>query len=205
MRRRAVLATVGAVTLAGCGWNQEQGSESGGDGGTDDDGTPDPGELAESESGDEPIEDDPEDLLLSAEAVGSEWSAKEIQRTGVCNAFEQTGELWTLSIETCAAVYDDEETAVEEYESSVETSERALAEQLDLEPEIGDEATVFRGSDRLADVFRVRFRDTNATGLVDLSVEVFPGPEGEEPEEAPDRDETDAVEWAATMHGAWRA
>lgn len=200
-----MLATLGAVTLAGCGWNQEQESGSGGNGGTDDGGTPTPTELAGSEAGDEPIEAEPEELLLSAEALGSEWSSREIQRTGVCNAFERTGELWALAIETCAAVYDDEETAVEEYESSVETSERALAERLDLDPEIGDEATVFRGTDRLADVFRVRFRDTNATGLVDLSVEVFPGPDGEEPEEAPERDGSDAVERAATMHGAWRA
>jgi hypothetical protein len=200
-----VLATLGSVTLAGCGWSQEQENSGPVGSGSGNDGTPTPVELAESEGGEGPIEADPEELLLAPEAIGSEWEEVDIQRTGTCNAFERSSEGYTFTLETCAAVYDDEETATEEYESEVETSSKVMSEQPDLEPEIGDQAAVFQGQEFRARTFRVRFRDTNATGMVDLTVE-RPFSDGESSDsEGLARDASDAADWAATMHGGWRS
>jgi hypothetical protein len=203
VRRRAVLVTLGSVTLAGCGWSQEQ--ENSGPAGSGNDGTPTPVELAESEGGEGPIEADAEELLLAPDAIGSEWEEIDVQRTGTCNAFERSGEGYTFTLETCAEVYDDEETATEEYEGEVDTSSKVMSEQPDLEPEIGDQAAVFQGQEFREQTFRVRFRDTNATGMVDLTVETPFSDDQSGESEGPELDASDAVDWAATMHGNWRS
>lgn len=205
MRRRAVLVTLGSVALAGCGWSQEQENSGPAGSGSGNGGTPTPVELAESEGGEGLIEGDPEELLLAPDAVGSEWQEVDIQRTGTCNAFERSGEGYTFTLETCAAVYDDEETATEEYEREVDTSRKVMSEQPDLEPEIGDQAAVFQGREFRERTFRVRFRDTNATGMVDLTVETAFREDESSESEVPEQDASDATEWAATMHGEWRS
>lgn len=206
VRRRAVLATLGAFVVGGCGWSQDGGRSdpAGSTGGSEDD---EVSELAESEGGEGFIEADAEELLLGVASLGPEWAETEIQRTGTCNAFEWDGDTFTYTLETCAAVYDDEETATGEYESGVETSDKLLAQRLDLDPAIGDQAAVFRDglkTNQWSEFHvRVLFRDTNATGRVEFTEDAPPGEPGERlavPEQYP----SDVVEWAAAMHEGWR-
>lgn len=204
MRRRAVLATLGTVALAGCGWSQEQesGTDEGGESGNESRGSV---ELAESEAGETPIDKEPEDLLLPAEALGSGWSPVEVQRTGVCNAFERSGDQWTFVLETCAAVHEDEETAIEAYESDVETSTTLMNPVPEIDADIGNEAAVFGGSDFRERSIRVRFRDTNATGMIDFTTETAVRRDQLDESAVPERGPAAVVEWTATMHGNWRS
>jgi len=230
MNRRAVLAGLLSVPLAGCGWAQEndregadqppsQGSDGSGsgddssDGGSsdDDDADDDSGtseeELATSEGGADPIEKPPEDLLLMLEDLHSEgWEETNAQLTGTCNTFAREIEEATFDLVACASVYEDESTAGEEYEGDLDRSIKLMTEEMDVAPEIGDEASVIREGEADGNfgvvTIRLLFRDTNATGKIDLtSAQGLP---------TTDEDEgqvytvEDVVEFGARMHDRWR-
>lgn len=212
MWRRAVLATVGAVGLAGCGWSQEGETEpesggnlvandSDGDGGTTDerggdgqadDSSADPGG---SEGRESLIDREPVELLLTVEDFGSpEWERRDLQRTGTCRGFERVFDEVQFFVDSCVELFDDEETAIEEYEGVVDRGVKLMGDRLGVDRDIGDAAAVTQtGND-----VRVVFRDSNAYGIVEFDME---GPLGEQPVPGV----SEIVELAATMHGHWRS
>lgn len=212
MQRRALLATLGAVTTAGCGWSQYTDGDSGGpprggagSNGESDDSDTESGEepLPSSEPVDGPIEADAEDLLLRLEDLDSdEWEETDLQVTGTCNTFGREGPEFSFSLVACATVYDDEETATEEYDGALDRSVKILSEQLDLSPEIGDEAAVFiegERENRLGEKrIRLVFRDSNATGRVDFTQDAGMGAN-----DVPEVEVADVVGWGAKMHDRW--
>ena len=233
MKRRAVLGTLLSATIAGCGWAQEedrrgpggpprQGSDGGGDESdgdssdeedssgeerSDDDGGTDEEDLATSEGGTDPIEKPAEELLLTLEDLDSAgWEGTNEQLSGACNTFAREVEEVTSDLYACASVYDDESTAVEEYEGDLDRSIKLMTEELDVAPNIGDEAAVVRkGSPdgNFGEVtIRLLFRDTNATGKIDLISDRGPPTEGQGGD--PEFTVEDLVEFGARMHDRWR-
>lgn len=216
MRRRALLGTIGAVLIAGCGWSQEQqegdprgGPPQRGDGsdGPENDEVNDE-DLAASEGGDELIETEPEELLLRAADLDWEgWEETDSQGTGTCNAFEGAGEEFEVSLEACAAVYDDETAAIEGYEDELGLGRKLLTERVDVDPDVGDEAALFREGSRdglLGEQgFRLVFRDSNATGRIHFTI-YRSDQADDEAELGPDGGVSGVIEWGATMHSRWR-
>lgn len=233
MKRRAVLGTLLSATIAGCGWAQEnngggpdpppgQGSDGGGDGSdgnssdeedssgeerSDDDGGTDEEDLATSEGGTDPIEKPAEELLLTLEDLDSEgWEETNAQLSGTCNTFAREIEEAAFDLHACASVYDDEPTAVEEYAGDLDRSIKLMTEELDVSPEVGDEATVVRESSSDGNfgevTIRLLFRDTNATAKIDLSSDTGLPTRGEDSDAAYTVE--DVVEFGVRMHGHWR-
>lgn len=235
MRRRALLGTALTVAVAGCGWSQEQegggpsgqpeqdsggGSsedtspeENGGGGGDgdrngEDDGDGDGDEnLAASEGGADPIEEEAEALLLRLEDLeGDGWEETDVQVTGTCNTFRREEEERTFTLQSCAAVYEDEAAAVEAYEEDLDRSLKLMSEEIDIDPNVGDEAAVVReGPDdgQLGETrFRLLFRDSNAVGRVDYRDQQ--GLAAAEREEFEPIDPAAVVEFGVAMHGRWR-
>lgn len=223
MRRRALLGTALTVAVAGCGWSQEQ--EGGGPsgqpeqdsgGGSSEDGGPeenggDDGDgdenLATSEGGDGPIEEEAEALLLRLEDLeGDGWEETDVQVTGTCNTFRREEEERTFTLQSCAAVYEDEAAAVEAYEEDLDRSLKLMSEEIDIDPNVGDEAAVVReGPDdgQLGETrFRLLFRDSNAVGRVDYRDQQ--GLAAAEREEFEPIDPAAVVEFGVAMHGRWR-
>lgn len=232
MNRRAVLAGLLSVPLAGCGWAQEnqgdggpgqqpgQGSDGGGsgdgssddassddDGDTGDDSGTDEENLATSEGGADPIEKPAEDLLLTLEDLDSEgWEETNAQLSGTCNTFARDVDGVPFDLYACVSVYDNESTAVEEYEGDIDRSSKLMTEELDVSPDIGDEAAVIRESESDGNfgevTIRLLFRDTNTTGKIDLISERGLPTEGEDT--GPAYSVEDVVEFGARMHERWR-
>ena len=225
MNRRAVLAALLSVPLAGCGWAQEdggggpdqqpgQGSDGSSDGGSsDDDGDTDGDsgtseeDLATSEGGTDPIEKDAEELLLTLEDLDSEdWEETNAQITGTCNTFQREGEGFTFDLHVCAEVHDDEAAATEVYEGDLDRSIKLMTEQLDIEPEIGDDAAVISQGERAGRfgerTLRLLFRDTNATAKIDFTEHT--GLTDKEDLDIPEITPADVVEFGAQMHDQWR-
>jgi hypothetical protein len=225
VNRRAVLAALLSVPLAGCGWAQEdggggpdqqpgQGSDGSSDGGssdddgdTDDDSGTDEEDLATSEGGTDPIEKPAEELLLTLEDLDSEgWEETNAQLSGTCNTFAREIEEAAFDLHACASVYDDEPTAVEEYAGDLDRSIKLMTEELDVSPEVGDEATVVRESSSDGNfgevTIRLLFRDTNATGTIDLISDTGLPTEGQGGD--PEFTVENLVEFGARMHGHWR-
>lgn len=214
MQRRALLATLGSATLAGCGWSQytNNGGRPGGPSGPGDGGDETPGDededesLPTSEGGDEPITAAAEDLLLRMEDLESdEWSETDVQTAGTCNAFERDGSEYSFDLQTCAAVYDDEETGIEEFESALDRNRKLFPEESDVTPRIGHEAAIFTEGKRQNDVgerrVRLVFRDWNATGRLDFTEDTGLQEGGNVPE----IEIRDIVEWGVSMHDRWRS
>ena len=112
MRRRALLVTVGTVTTAGCGWSQTDEPRDPGEIESTDEGSGGQAELASSEGGSGPIEADAEELLLRESDVESDgWSETDVQVTETCNTFARRDDSYSSSLESCAEVFEDEETA----------------------------------------------------------------------------------------------
>lgn len=209
MQRRALLATLAAVPTAGCGWSQYTNDGSQGPRGPDSDAETetDEGEsLPSSDGGDTPIEAPAEELLLRlADLESDEWAKTEVQTAATCNAFERGGSEYEFELQSCATVYDDEATAMEEYEGTLDQSRKALSEQSEVTPEIGHEAAIFLEGERENQVgerkIRLVFRDYNATGRLDFisDTEMSSG------DDVPDVEIADVVGWAAEMHGRWRS
>jgi len=232
VNRRALLGTALSLVVAGCGWAQEGGQEPGappdqessgdgsgdgsseggsaddGDGGGDNDDSGTPEEtLATSEGGDEPIEKPAEQLLLRLADLGSEgWEETNAQLTGTCNTFGRDTEKDSFELHACASVYDDEPTAVEEYEGALDRSTKLMTETLDTAPEIGNEASVIRESEADGNfgevTIRLLFRDTNATGQIDLISDSGLPTEGED--QGAVYTVEDLGELGARMHDRWR-
>lgn len=225
MKRRALLGAALSAAVAGCGWAQErdgpggppeQGSDGGsgddgsdgsesGDGGSDDD--VDEENLASSGGSEGLIEKDAKQLVLAPgdlEADG--WEETNAQLSGTCSTFERAGEDRTFELESCATVYEDVETAKEEFQSDLDRSLKLMEEQLDVEPDIGDRAAAIRSGPREGDpgksVLRLLFRDSNGVGRVDyIDTAGILALENEEVEKI----QVDtAVEFGATMHDRWR-
>ena len=213
------------MPLAGCGWAQEdggggpdqqpgQGSDGSSDGGssdddgdTDDDSGTSEEDLATSEGGTDPIEKPPEDLLLTLEDLDSEgWEETNAQLSGTCNTFAREIEEVTFDLYACASVYDDESTAVEEYEGDLDRSIKLMTEELDVAPDIGDEAVVVEESSSDGNfgevTIRLLFRDTNATGKIDLTSDT--GLPTERQGGDPEFTVENLVEFGARMHDRWR-
>lgn len=215
MRRRALLSTIGIATLPGCGWSQytNSGGGPGRRGDAPETSTAEPSDnddenepLPSSEGGDDPITADAEALLLQLEDLDTdEWEEMDRETTETCNTFQREGSDYTFVLESCAAVYDDEATAEEEYESAVDRSRKILAEELDVTPEIGDRAAMFGESvneNRIGEqILRLLFVDSNATGQVEFTKERgISGGEG-----IPEVEARDVVEWGVRMHDRWRS
>jgi hypothetical protein len=212
VQRRALLATLGTITTAGCGWSQYTESDSGppgGDGapnGESDDSNTESDEqesLPSSDPVDGPIEAAAEDLLLTLDDLESDdWEETDMQVTGTCNTFGREGPEFSFSLVACAEVHDDAETATAEYDAALDRSLKVLTEQLDLSPEIGEAAAVFlegERDNRLGEIrIRVLVRDSNATGRIDFTQNAGMGEE-----DVPDVEVADVVGWAARMHGRW--
>ena len=213
------------MPLAGCGWAQEdggggpdqqpgQGSDGSSDGGSsDDDGDTDGDsgtseeDLATSEGGTDPIEKDAEELLLTLEDLDSEdWEETNAQITGTCNTFQREGEGFTFDLHVCAEVHDDEAAATEVYEGDLDRSIKLMTEQLDIEPEIGDDAAVISQGERAGRfgerTLRLLFRDTNATAKIDFTEHT--GLTDKEDLDIPEITPADVVEFGAQMHDQWR-
>lgn len=212
--RRAVLATVGSATVAGCGWSQEQ-QRSGPQDGAPQQGDSSNGdengqgeELATSEGGGTLIEKESDALLLRREDLDWDgWQQTDHQGAGTCNAFEGSGDEFEARLEACAAVYESESAAVEEYEGELDRAEKLLSGKVDVDPEIGDDAALYREGSRDGTLgeegLRLLFRDANGTGRIQYTLsqdgfgeeEVTSGPEG---------GVSGVVEWGALMHDRWR-
>ena len=207
------------MPLAGCGWAQEdggggpdqqpgQGSDGSSDGGSsDDDGGTSEEDLATSEGGTDPIEKDAEELLLTLEDLDSEdWEETNAQITGTCNTFQREGEGFTFDLHVCAEVHDDEAAATEAYEGDLDRSIKLMTEQLDIEPEIGDDAAVISQGERAGRfgerTLRLLFRDTNATAKIDFTEHT--GLTDKEDLDIPEITPADVVEFGAQMHDQWR-
>ena len=207
------------MPLAGCGWAQEdggggpdqqpgQGSDGSSDGGSsDDDGGTSEEDLATSEGGTDPIEKDAEELLLTLEDLDSEdWEETNVQITGTCNTFQREGEGFTFDLHVCAEVHDDEAAATEAYEGDLDRSIKLMTEQLDIEPEIGDDAAVISQGERAGRfgerTLRLLFRDTNATAKIDFTENT--GLTDKEDLDIPEITPADVVEFGAQMHDQWR-
>ena len=207
------------MPLAGCGWAQEdggggpdqqpgQGSDGSSDGGSsDDDGGTSEEDLATSEGGTDPIEKDAEELLLTLEDLDSEdWEETNTQITGTCNTFQREGEGFTFDLHVCAEVHDDEAAATEAYEGDLDRSIKLMTEQLDIEPEIGDDAAVISQGERAGRfgerTLRLLFRDTNATAKIDFTEHT--GLTDKEDLDIPEITPADVVEFGAQMHDQWR-
>ena len=213
------------MPLAGCGWAQEdggggpdqqpgQGSDGSSDGGssdddgdTDDDSGTDEEDLATSEGGTDPIEKPAEELLLTLEDLDSEgWEETNTQLSGTCNTFAREIEEAAFDLHACASVYDDEPTAVEEYAGDLDRSIKLMTEELDVSPEVGDEATVVRESSSDGNfgevTIRLLFRDTNATAKIDLISDTGLPTRVEDSDAAYTVE--NLVEFGARMHGHWR-
>lgn len=208
MQRRALLATVGAITTAGCGWSQYTDNGKPGpepnDGRETTDGEDEP--LPSSEGGEGPIEADAEELLLQlADLESDEWERTEIQTAATCNAFERGGQEYEFELRSCASVYEDTETATEEYEGALDRSSKVLSERSSVTPEIGDEAAIFLEGERENHLgerkVRLLFRDSNAVGRIDFTQET--GMSGSD--DAPNVEIADVVGWGVEMHGRWRS
>ena len=200
MRRRALLATVGAAPLAGCGWSRPDEQPAPGES------TGEDRELASSEGGGGPIEASEEELLLRLGDLESpEWRSTDVPTTETCNTFERTGDEYSMTVDSCAAVYADESTAEEEHESALDRSLKTLDERLDAEPDIGDEAAFFnegRRANRIGEsVLRLVFRDSNATGRLEFVQNVRQGAGSDVPEVGV----VAVSEWGARMHARWRS
>ena len=225
MNRRAVLAALLSVPLAGCGWAQKdggdgpdqqpgQGSDGSSDGGssdddgdTDDDSGTSEEDLATSEGGTDPIEKDAEKLLLTLEDLDSEdWEETNAQITGTCNTFQREGEGFTFDLHVCAEVHDDEAAATEAYEGDLDRSIKLMTEQLDIEPEIGDDAAIISQGEHAGQfgerTLRLLFRDTNATAKIDFTEHT--GLTDKEDLDIPEITPADIVEFGAQMHDQWR-
>ena len=205
MRRRALLVTVGTVTTAGCGWSQTDEPRDPGEIESTDEGSDGQAELASSEGGSGPIEADAEELLLRESDVESDgWSETDIQVTGTCNTFARRGNGYSSSLESCAEVFEDEETATTEYQADLDRSLKVLSERLDVSPEVGDEAALFSEGERENKigeiVIRLLFRDSNAVGRLEFTQDAGMGNN----ENVPDVGVPAVVRWGATMHGRWR-
>jgi hypothetical protein len=222
MRRRRVLATIGAFLLAGCGWQggdeESSGNENGNsiaasddeNGAQDENGQQEPtseegsdgedDEKGPSDGDGELIDRDAEELLLTEDDFASEeWVVQDAQRTGTCRVFERPYEDYALVVESCAEVFDDEETAVQEYQDAVDRSRNVVgeeipSEQLDTEIDIGDEAVILG---RVPDQTRVVFREANAYGTLDYEGEGLLNRENL-PEES------EIVALARSMYDQWR-
>ena len=219
------------MPLAGCGWAQEdggggpdqqpgQGSDGSGsgdgssdggssddDGDTDDDSGTSEEDLATSEGGTDPIGKDAEELLLTLEDLDSEdWEETNAQITGTCNTFQREGEGFTFDLHVCAEVHDDEAAATEAYEGDLDRSIKLMTEQLDIEPEIGDDAAVISQGERAGRfgerTLRLLFRDTNATAKIDFTEHT--GLTDKEDLDIPEITPADIVEFGAQMHDQWR-
>lgn len=218
MQRRALLATIGTATTAGCGWSQytndggrgqrgpapteENGGSDGGGNGNGDEAD----DVPTSEGGDTPIEADEASLLLTLEDLESdEWEAVDPQSPETCNGFERDGPEYSFELEACATVHDDGETATEEYEKTLDSSIKTLSEQLDRSPVVGDEAALFAEGERENRIgqrwLRLVFLDSNATGRIDFVQDT--GLSGGE--NVPDVTVDDVVVWGVRMHRKWRS
>ena len=205
MRRRALLVTVGTVTTAGCGWSQTDEPRDPGETESTDERSDEQTELASSEGGSGPIEADAEKLLLGESDVESDgWSETDVQVTETCNTFARRGDSYSSSLESCAEVFEDEETATTEYQADLDRSLKVLSERLDVSPEVGDEAALFSEGERENKigeiVIRLLFRDSNAVGRLDFTQDAGMGSN----ENVPDVGVPTVVEWGATMHDRWR-
>jgi hypothetical protein len=205
MRRRALLVTVGTVTTAGCGWSQTDEPRDPDEIESTDDGSDGQAELASSEGGSGPIEADAEALLLRESDVESDgWSETDVQVSGTCITFARRGDSYSSSLESCAEVFADAETATTEYQDDLDRSLKVLSERLDVSPEIGDEAALFSEGERENRVgelvMRLLFRDSNAVGRLEFTQDAGM----ESGENVPDVGVPTVVGWGATMHGRWR-
>lgn len=199
VRRRAMLAAVGAVAAAGCGWSQDPGKNRAG--GSEE--TPRP-TLAESEGGDGPIEVEAGQLLLTIEDLDSGgWRETDVQTTKTCSTFQRGGEGYSFGVKSCAEVFDDEAAASEEFQGAVDRGPKLLEERADREPEIGDETAVFTNDGGFPRTegpnIRLLFRDTNATGRIDFTEEIR-----SDTAEVPEYGIAHVSAWGARMHGRWR-
>jgi hypothetical protein len=199
VRRRAILAAVGAVAAAGCGWSQDPGGDSAGG----DEETPRP-TLAESEGGDGPIEVDAGRLLLTIEDLDAgAWRETDVQTTKTCNTFRRGNEDYSFVIESCAEVFEDEAAASEEFDAAVDRAPKLLGERADREPEIGGKTAVFTNDGGFprsdGPTIRLLFRDTNATGRIDFTEEIR-----SDTAEIPQYGIADVSVWGARMHDRWR-
>ena len=106
----------------------------------------------------------------------------------------------------CASVYDDEPTAVEEYEGDLDRSIKLMTEELDVAPDIGDEAVVVEESSSDGNfgevTIRLLFRDTNATAKIDLISDTGLPTRVEDSDAAYTVE--NLVEFGARMHDRWR-
>ena len=164
-------------------------------------------DLATSEGGTDPIEKDAEELLLTLEDLDSEdWEETNAQITGTCNTFQREGEGFTFDLHVCAEVHDDEAAATEAYEGDLDRSIKLMTEQLDIEPEIGDDAAVISQGERAGRfgerTLRLLFRDTNATAKIDFTEHT--GLTDKEDLDIPEITPADVVEFGAQMHDQWR-
>lgn len=220
------------LTVAGCGWAQEeegrgtggqpvQGSDAGSseengsdDGGGGDDGSGgddgdngDDENLATSEGGDDPIEREAEALLLRPEDLeGDGWEETDAQVTGTCNGYAREEEERSFTLRSCATVYEDEAAAVEAYEDDLDRSRKLMTEKTGVSPDIGDEAAVVREGPRDGQLgettLRLLFRDSNAVGRVDYTD--VQGIQAVENEEIGTISPEAVVEFGARMHERWR-
>ena len=205
MRRRALLVTVGTVTTAGCGWSQTDESRDPTEAESTDEGSDEQAGLASSEGGSGRIEANAEALLLRESDVGSDgWSETDVQVTETCNTFARRGDGYSSSLESCAKVFEDGETATTEYQADLDRSLKVLSERMGVSLEIGDEAALFSEGERENKVgeivIRLLFRDSNAVGRLEFTQDAGMGSN----ENAPDVGFPEVVGWGATMHARWR-
>jgi hypothetical protein len=211
VQRRALLATFAAVPTAGCGWSQytndsPQGRQGAAPDTDDETETDESDPLPTSEGGSEPLEASAEELLLQRSDLDSdEWVETDIQTAATCNAFERSGPEYEFELQSCAMVYDDEATGMEEYDATLDRSRKTLVEESEVTPEIGHEAAIFLEGSRENRIgerkIRLVFRDYNATGQLDFVSDTGMS----SGDTVPEVEIADVVAWGASMHGRWRS
>lgn len=195
------------------GGSDDDGTDGGDDEGSDDTGggdeesdDVDTDDLATSEGGEAPIEKEAEALVLRLEDLGNGWEETNAQVTGTCSTFTREEGDRSFSLESCASVYDDEQAAADAYEEDLDRSLKLMNEELDVSPEIGDQATIVREGARQGELgeatLRLLFRDSNAVGRVDYTDQQ--GLAAAEREEIEPISPEVVVEFGALMHDRWR-
>lgn len=196
-----MLAVVGAVATAGCGWSQDPGPGRGQ--AEEPEETPRP-TLAGSEGGDGPIEAGAGQLLLTLDDLDAGgWRATDVQTTKTCNTFQRHSEDYAFGVKSCAEVFDDEAAAREEFQGAVDRGPKLLDERAEREPDIADETAVFTNDGGFPRTegpnIRLLFRDTNATGRIDFTENVH-----SDTGDVPQYGIVDVSVWGVRMHARWR-
>lgn len=143
---------------------------------------------------------------MGLDDLSGEWEETNVQVSGTCNTFKRDGDLHTYLIESCATVYDDVAAAEEAYADALDRSLNLMGDQLDVSPNIGDEAAVVREGPREGmrneTVLRLLIRDSNATGKIDYTDEAEFG--AEDTDELQSITVEEVTDFGARMHDGWR-